>query len=438
MATLDNKVIPPGGGGGGTVNQGTGGVSPWLVGIDQTGDNNDVDVISSVLPTGAATDTLQTSGNASLTSIDGKTPALGQAAKVGSTPVTIASDQGSIDTNLKTLDSKTIDRKGGTIGDGTQRVVLATDQPQLTNKLLVTPDANSQVDLNKISGQNVLTGGLIGQLSVGGGAAQGAAPTLSGNPLLIAGNDYGGVPKTQWLKVDSSGGIYANIVTNPVQVTGSLTAAITAAAGDLGDGSLVTLGAKADNKSAATDTTPVTAMQVLKEISYMEQNPASRAVTAALGAFASGAIADGAMVTIGAKADAKSPATDTTAITIMQVLKQISASVQSPPYYAPSNVSSTVYETNHVIKASAGTLFSITGYNSRTSAQFIQLHDATSLPADTAVPKLIFAVGPSSSFSLDFGPRGRSFGTGIVVCNSSTGPTKTIGSADCWFDCQFS
>jgi hypothetical protein len=39
--------------------------------------------------------------------------------------------------------------------------------------------------------------------------------------------------------------------------------------------------------------------------------------------------ADGANVTIGTKADAKSTATDTTAITIMSVLKQISASVQA-------------------------------------------------------------------------------------------------------------
>jgi hypothetical protein len=51
------------------------------------------------------------------------------------------------------------------------------------------------------------------------------------------------------------------------------------------DGGNVTLGAKADARSTATDTTAVTAMQVLKEISYMEQNPASRAVTNA-GTFA--------------------------------------------------------------------------------------------------------------------------------------------------------
>jgi hypothetical protein len=42
-------------------------------------------------------------------------------------------------------------------------------------------------------------------------------------------------------------------------------------------------------------------------------------------------IADGASVTLGAKADAKSTATDTTAVTAMSVLKQISASVQAPP-----------------------------------------------------------------------------------------------------------
>jgi hypothetical protein len=45
------------------------------------------------------------------------------------------------------------------------------------------------------------------------------------------------------------------------------------------DGDNITLGAKADNRSTATDTTAVSAMSVLKEISYMEQNPASRAVT---------------------------------------------------------------------------------------------------------------------------------------------------------------
>lgn len=55
------------------------------------------------------------------------------------------------------------------------------------------------------------------------------------------------------------------------------------------------------------------------------------------GAYPAGALSDGAIATLGLKADAKSTATDTTPITIMQVLKQISASVQAPPSQAVTN-----------------------------------------------------------------------------------------------------
>lgn len=51
------------------------------------------------------------------------------------------------------------------------------------------------------------------------------------------------------------------------------------------DGGSVTLGSKADAKSTATDTTAITIMQVLKELSALEQAPVSRAVTNA-GTFA--------------------------------------------------------------------------------------------------------------------------------------------------------
>lgn len=48
------------------------------------------------LPTGAATSALQGTGNTSLSSIDGKTPSLGQAAMAASVPVAIASNQSAI------------------------------------------------------------------------------------------------------------------------------------------------------------------------------------------------------------------------------------------------------------------------------------------------------------------------------------------------------
>lgn len=102
-----------------------------------------------------------------------------------------------------------------------------------------------------------------------------------------------------------------------------------------------------------------------------------------------------------------------------------------------SNSTSLAYEASRVVKATPGVLYGVTGYNSKTAEQFIQLHDDTLTPAEAAIPKVVFKVAASSAFSLDFGMRGRKFDKGIVLVNSSTGPTKTIGSADCWFDAQY-
>lgn len=103
----------------------------------------------------------------------------------------------------------------------------------------------------------------------------------------------------------------------------------------------------------------------------------------------------------------------------------------------PFDTNSAAYEASRIVKASKGILVGITGYNSKASIQFIQVHDSATLPADTAIPKIIFAVAASSPFALDLGLRGKTFTLGIVVCNSSTGPTKTIGSADCFFEARY-
>jgi hypothetical protein len=105
--------------------------------------------------------------------------------------------------------------------------------------------------------------------------------------------------------------------------------------------------------------------------------------------------------------------------------------------FAPSNATTSAYQNNLIVKASSGTLYTITGYNSSTSGQFIQIHNASSLPADTAIPVITFYVSSKSNFSFNLGTYGRFFSVGIVICNSSTGPTKTIGAGDCWFDVQY-
>ncbi len=108
--------------------------------------------------------------------------------------------------------------------------------------------------------------------------------------------------------------------------------------------------------------------------------------------------------------------------------------------YAPTVASSTAYANNIIIKASPGVLYNLTGYNSKTSSQFILLLNATTVLGNgnaTSFPALNVPAG--QTFSLDFGGKfGRFFSTGMVVVNSSTANTVTIGSADCWFDALYS
>lgn len=106
--------------------------------------------------------------------------------------------------------------------------------------------------------------------------------------------------------------------------------------------------------------------------------------------------------------------------------------------YAPLSTNSGPNVASLLVKNSAAIMLNMNGYNAKTSAQFIQVHDSSSVPAEGAAPLLVLRVPASSNFSIDFGTKfGRYFAFGIAVCNSSTMATKTIGAADCFFDCQY-
>lgn len=103
-------------------------------------------VASSALPTGASTSALQTTGNTSLSSIDTKTPALGQTTMAGSTPVVIASNQSSVPINDNsgsiTVDGTVAATQSGTWSTRTQdgagnALASSTSAPAGTEQALI-------------------------------------------------------------------------------------------------------------------------------------------------------------------------------------------------------------------------------------------------------------------------------------------------------------
>lgn len=171
------------------------------------------------LPTGASTSALQTTGNTSLSSIDTKTPALGQGLMAASVPVTIASNQsavpvsGTVTSNAGT-GTMTVGQATGTnlhtvidntvTVSGTVTANVAGTVPVSAVALPLPSGAATETTLARLPiAQSSTLVGTFGVLSQG--AVTTAAPTYTTgvtNPLSL--NLAGG------LRVDGSG------VTQPV------------------------------------------------------------------------------------------------------------------------------------------------------------------------------------------------------------------------------
>lgn len=116
----------------------------------------------------------------------------------------------------------------------------------------------------------------------------------------------------------------------------------------------------------------------------------------------------------------------------------MSVNIQASPdsSYAPDNNHTRNLAASLVAKSGPGVLYGLSGYNSG-AAQFMQLHDSATVPANGVSPDEVIAIPATGNFSIDFGLYGKKFVNGIVICNSSTVATKTLGAADCFFAPRF-
>jgi len=107
------------------------------------------------------------------------------------------------------------------------------------------------------------------------------------------------------------------------------------------------------------------------------------------------------------------------------------------PEELPRNAFTPALASSLAVFIGQGRLMGFTVSNTKVSSQFIQVFNASSLPADGTVPLLSIDIATVVSKGVSWTPGGRWFTIGCFICNSSTQGTKTIGSADCLIDAQY-
>jgi hypothetical protein len=106
------------------------------------------------------------------------------------------------------------------------------------------------------------------------------------------------------------------------------------------------------------------------------------------------------------------------------------------PDYVPTNFNRGVLRSSIVLPGHI-VVYGFTVTSTNAAAQFGLVFDQATLPADGAVPLIGKALAASDAVGFSWSPQGREFTQGLVLCNSSTLATKTLGSADCFFDVQY-
>jgi hypothetical protein len=103
-----------------------------------------------------------------------------------------------------------------------KQVLISTDLSgslRVTGSINTTPPSNASTNISQINAHTVLEAGQNGSLTVGGVVATNSNVSTANYPILIAGSDYGGTPKIQSTKVDSSGKLYISTVDTLTTIT---------------------------------------------------------------------------------------------------------------------------------------------------------------------------------------------------------------------------
>jgi len=172
------------------------------------------------LPTGAATSAAQTTGNASLSSIDGKLNSLGQKAMAASVPVVLASDQSAIPVSATNLDIRDLTSASDSVAavqSGTWNI------NNIAGTVSLPTGAATESTLSTLNGKipSGLTVTSTRLLVDGSGVIQPVSGTVSVNQNYLDVVDFLDTP----LLVASSTNIPASAST-PLTVVASLAAAV--------------------------------------------------------------------------------------------------------------------------------------------------------------------------------------------------------------------
>jgi len=108
---------------------------------------------------------------------------------------------------------------------------------------------------------------------------------------------------------------------------------------------------------------------------------------------------------------------------------------QIATYEAPTSKSFTpAFAGSLLAKGSAGTLFSVNGYNNYTGVQYLHIFDNVDASANLIS---VVAIDGRDNFSIDFGDKGITMNSGIFIRNSLTPVTQANGGSDLFITASF-